>query len=88
MGKKYDEAMARIREIRNAIPEAADGVMPDGPHDVRAKATMDGVTASIVADALIEAIDGDMADKDADVVAGAIVRAVAVSSSLGMLMLV
>ena len=88
MGKKYDDALTRIREIRNAIPEAAEGIMPDGPHDVKAKVTMDGLAAGIVADALIEAIDGDMADKDADVVAGAIVRSVAVASSLGTLMLV
>ena len=40
MGKKYDDALARIREIRNAIPEAADGIMPDGPHDFRAKVTV------------------------------------------------
>jgi len=88
MGKKYDGTIARIREIRKAIPKSADGLDTGMSREARAKVSMDGVAAGVVIDALLEAIDGDMADEDADKVADVIVGAVTVASSLGMLALV
>ena len=88
MGKKYDGTIARIREIRKAIPKSADGLVIGTSREARAKVSMDGVAAGVVIDALLEAIDGNMADEDADKVADAIVGAVTVASSLGMLALV
>ena len=89
MGKKYDGTIARIREIRKAIPKSADGLVTGTSREAtRAKVSMDGVAAGVVIDTLLEAIDGNMADEDADNVADVIVRAVTVASSLGMLALV
>lgn len=88
MGKKYDEAMARVREIRAAIPKAADRFGADAPELVRAKVHVNGLVAAMTAERVCDALSADAADFDADAVADDIVKSATLADALGSLLLV
>ena len=87
MGRKHDETMARVREIRAAIPKAADRFGADAPELVRSKVHVNGLVAAMTVERVCEALSADAAGFDADVVADEIVMSAALADTVGSLLL-
>ena len=80
MGKKHNEAMARVREIRAAIPKAADRFGADAPELVRAKAHVNGIVTAMTVERVCDALS-------ADAVAGDIVMSAMLADAVGSLVM-
>ena len=87
MGKKHDEAMAMVREIRAAIPRAADRLGADAPELVRSKVHVNGLVAAMTVERVCDALSADAAGFDADAAADDIVKSAALADAFGSLLL-